>query len=451
MAVYIETRTDPFVERRQRLRDSIRENGVNTTPVRRPVRGIEIKEDTYAVIRVALASGEFLPVIDAAGETVVTRDRKAYTTQYTNFLVQQVVEERSEKQQIVETFGDSYIFFFGESPRIVQVQGVLLNTADFNWRAEWWDNYERYFRGTRLVEHGARLYLIYDDILIEGYMISAQAQDSAQTPYVVPLSFQLYVTGYTNVSAIGDPDYPQPEGDIDYRLPASYVDVLAQNERTRARSLQREVSIDAVRRANQEAYLGSGRVLTSAIQQGLLGGDPSISGFLARSQGALRGVQHTGVGSTRPASSSSAWKASPFDGESTTSSPTAGFKSAPDFSGTGAGRALRGRFSDNVDEFLGSESPSAEALASPLSMADRWLAMDRSMDGYVQQIIDPVDRRYHDLLGRSGRTLQEVNRQRGLTARSDGVLYQSGQFRHMSPGTMRTVPFGINAFGGIGS
>ena len=445
MAVYIETRTDPFVERRQRMQSSIRERGVNTTPVRRPLRGIEIKEDTYAVIRVALASGEFLPVIDAAGEVVVTRDNKSYTTQYTNFLVQQVVEERSEKQQIVETFGDSYIFFFGESPRIVQVSGVLLNTADFNWRAEWWDNYERYFRGTRLVEYGARLYLIYDDILIEGYMISAQAQDTAQTPYVVPLQFQLFVTGYTNVSAIGDPNYPQPAGDIDYRLPASYTDVLAQHEAERARSLQREISIDAVRRANQEAYLGSGRLLTSAIQQGLLGGDPSISGFLARSRGALEGVRRTDPGSTRPAAGgSSLFKASPFDGSTTSTGVQ--MKESPF-----EGRALRGRFSDNTDEFLGNDTPSAEALASPLSMADRWLNMDRSMDGAVVDVIDPADRRFYDLMGRSGRVVQLVNSQRGLTPRSDGVLFQSGSMRHMSPGTARVIPFGVNAFGEIGS
>jgi len=444
MAVFIETRTDPFVERRQALRESIIERGRNTTPVRRPVRGVEIKEDTYAVIRVALATGEFLPVIDAAGETVVTGDGKAYTTQYTNFLVQQVVEERSEKQQIVETFGDSYIFFFGESPRLVQVQGLLLNTADFNWRAEWWDNYERYFRGTRLVENGARIYLIYDDILIEGYMISAQAQDTAQTPYVIPLSFQLFVTGYTNVSAIGSPDYPQPRGDIDYSLPQSYVDALTQYEQSR--NLQREVSIDAVRRANEEAYLGQGRLLTSAIQQGLLGGDPSISGFLQRSQGALGGVQHVGSGSTGVARDSSLFKQSPFDGSPTGTTPTSLFKQSP-YEGRGAGRALRGTFTDNQDEFLGTDSPSARALASPLSMSERWLAMDRSMDNAVaRSVIDPTDRRFHDLMGRAGRTLQEVNARQGLVARSDGVRFQSGAFRQMSPGTMRTVPFGINAF-----
>lgn len=443
MAIYIETRTDPFVERRQRLMESIRENGRNTTPVRRPVRGVEIKEDTYAVIRVALANGEFLPVIDAAGETVVSRDSKSYTTQYTNFLVQQVVEERSEKQQIVETFGDNYIFFFGESPRFVQIQGLLLNTADFNWRAEWWDNYERYFRGTRLVEHGARLYLIYDDILVEGYIVSAQAQDNTQTPYIISFSFQMYVTGYTNVSAIGNPAYPQPVGDIDYSLPQSYLDALARHDA--ANNIQREVSIDAVRRANETAYLGSGRLLTSAIQQGLLGGDPSISGFLQRSAGALRGVQYTTPGSTRPTSDPSLWKASPF-GDSTTPTPTSGFRPNP-FEGRGGGRALRGNFSDNQDEFLGGDTPSAAALASPLSMSERWLAMDRSMDNAIQQqTLDPTDRRFHDLMGRAGRTLQEVSARQGLTPRSDGVRYQSGAFRHMSPGTMRTVPFGINAF-----
>ena len=44
---------------------------------------------------------------------------KMRSTVNSNFLIQAVTEERMEKQQVVETFGESFIFFFGERPRVI--------------------------------------------------------------------------------------------------------------------------------------------------------------------------------------------------------------------------------------------------------------------------------------------------------------------------------------------
>ena len=79
-------------------------------------------------------------------------------------MLQNVQEAHMEKHQIVETFGESYIFFFGEAPRFIDVSAVIINSHDFNWEAEWWDNYNRFLRGTKSVEQGARTYLFYDEI-----------------------------------------------------------------------------------------------------------------------------------------------------------------------------------------------------------------------------------------------------------------------------------------------
>ena len=221
MAVIIETQTDAFVEN---LRYQGALTSQSSASIRRPFRGIEIKDDTYATLKVITASGEDIPLVASGGEIAATSGnmttagskipskikstRKNATNSYSNFIIQSISDTRQEKAQFMETFGDTYIFFFGEKPRILTVQGLLFNTLDFNWRTEFWHNYENYLRGTKLVELNARIYLHWDDIVVEGYMLGAKADDVVDLPYHVPFSFDLFVTNHTYLSAIGVDDYP---------------------------------------------------------------------------------------------------------------------------------------------------------------------------------------------------------------------------------------------------
>ncbi len=439
MSTFIETRTDPFVERREALRQDVLQNGRSQTPVRRPVRGVEVKTSTYGILRVALSTGGFLPVIDAAGDIVTSRDGIAYTTQYSNFLIQTVQEDRREKQQIVETFGDAYIFFFGEAPRLLNVQGLLLNTADFNWRAEWWENYERYFRGTRCVEYGARIFLFYDDIIAEGYILSANAVDNAAQPEVIPLNFQMFVTGYMNMSLIGDPNFPRPTGDIDYSEPASYDQALRQYEQ--GRNIQRELSIDAVRQANIKAFqqaqiFGSGKMLVEAIRDGLMGGDPSISGFLNRVSTALQRTQSF-VGAIDSAVDAN---------RSTTNAASQSLTRPNPFTTGREGRPMRGTFRDNTDEFIGSQETDVRDLASPLSMAERWAQADQAVDSMLTDFgVNPTNSNIYDMMGRAGRADIEIAGREG-PRRLTGGVFQTGSVRALRSGVVRDIPFGIGAF-----
>lgn len=215
MATFIEIQTDAFAKNLS----NIKQKGLKYEGVRRPFRGVEIKEDTYAVIKVVKSNGDEIPLVDAGGPDSPSQTTKGKlfvdpytshttTNNYSNFIIQQVQDSRQEKQQILETFGDSYIFFFGERPRVLSVSGLLINTVDFNWRTEFWHNYEHVLRGTKLVEQDARIYLHWDDIIVEGYMIEAMARDDAASPYHVAFSFQLFVTNHTYLSTVGDDDYP---------------------------------------------------------------------------------------------------------------------------------------------------------------------------------------------------------------------------------------------------
>lgn len=198
MSVFIELVTEP-INNTMKTFGSPRRAGAER--VRRPLRGLEIKEDTYGVLKVIRLDGSPIPLFDQS-------DASGKADQTSSFIIQSVQEARMEKHQIIETFGDSYIFFFGEAPRFIDVTSVLVNSNDFNWEAEWWENYDQYLRGTKSVELSARTYLFYDDSIVEGFMLQAQSQKLADQPLVVSLNFRLFVTNYRNVSLVGDPNFP---------------------------------------------------------------------------------------------------------------------------------------------------------------------------------------------------------------------------------------------------
>ena len=183
--------------------------------IRRPTRGIQIKEDTFATIRVVVADGgKNIPLVDAGSRRKDPSKNNAFfevggkraTDIYSNFLLQQIQEERMEKQQILETFGEAYIFLFGQRARVITFQGVLANTFDFNWEAEWWHNYDNYLRGTKCVEKDARVYISYDNTLVGGYIISTSSAKDSMNKNHVQFQFQLFVTYYSNFSDVGNPN-----------------------------------------------------------------------------------------------------------------------------------------------------------------------------------------------------------------------------------------------------
>jgi hypothetical protein len=160
--------------------------------VRRPTRGIQLKREVFAVLSV---SGVVIKNSSAQKDVPVN-----FTS---NFLLQSIQETRQEKFQPVTTFGAPYGFFFGEQPRMVTCQAMLLNTADFQWAAEWWENYDQYLRGTRTADRGGKVSLTYEDVLLEGYLISASTSQGEPNPWAVNLTFTMWVTGVVYLIDVG--------------------------------------------------------------------------------------------------------------------------------------------------------------------------------------------------------------------------------------------------------
>lgn len=113
---------------------------------------------------------------------------------YTKFFLEGIQENQQEKMQVVETFNDFYAFFYGERPPIYTFSGHLLNLQNYNWLNEFTYYYENFWRGTKAVELGARVFLTYNYQQVQGYIISMNTNIQAATDKAAPFSFQFLVT-----------------------------------------------------------------------------------------------------------------------------------------------------------------------------------------------------------------------------------------------------------------
>jgi hypothetical protein len=186
--------------------------------IRRPYRGIQIKEDTYSTISIRKPNGDPIFLLSSSSPSkTFARDgsNTGGVGEYADYILQRVEDQRNEKQQIIETFGDPFVYFFGERPRVVTFSGLLVSTEDFNWRSQFWENYNEKLRGTKLVQQNARAYISFDTIIIEGYPLAASAVDTAEEPYTIPFSLQMFVTDYYDWSDIGQMRFPGKYGFVD--------------------------------------------------------------------------------------------------------------------------------------------------------------------------------------------------------------------------------------------
>jgi hypothetical protein len=156
--------------------------------VRRPVRGMVLKPETFTTLQVKTKEGKNLLLLDAGGS--IEKNTTSFTDKYSNFLIQSVSEQSQEKSQILETFGSSsYVFFFGKRPTVLNISGILCNSADFNWKDEWWQNYETYLRGTRCTENSTYVEMSYEDLIIGGYIMSCSTDENADPSELTIRSF----------------------------------------------------------------------------------------------------------------------------------------------------------------------------------------------------------------------------------------------------------------------
>ncbi len=350
------------------------------TRARRPLRGLEIKEDTYAAIKVVRSDGREISLYDAGSSAQPTPGR---TKTYTNFILQSVHEARMEKHQIVETFGESYIFFFGESPRFLDVTAVLVNSVDFNWEAEWWQNYDQYLRGSKSVQMGARTYIFYDDNVVEGYMLLANSQKMSDQPLLVQLTFRLFITNYQNISLVGDINYPTRANvsippDVQTTTADAYS--LGQGNSSAADNASIQASLQQYAQASalqQLSGFGGGLSLTQALSQGA---QYSSNQAIQQAEIAAGYV----VGPPYVLTQSAAFAAIQAGIEETLEPTTSPLPTIP------RTLPIRSLISDNTDEFTGPVAPGpGQDGGAGQEAPDLWQGVSLQVGIYGGNINDP--------------------------------------------------------------
>lgn len=155
-------------------------------------RQIETKADQEAVIRLVTRNTNFR-------STGGREDKKAVSPlvnvipPYTKFFLEGVTEDRMEKSQIVETFGDFIVFFFGRRPEVSNFSGRLLNTKNHDWKNDFVEVYENFLRGTKAVENNSTVFIQYDDVIAEGFLMNCHLEYHGITNNECPFTFSMLI------------------------------------------------------------------------------------------------------------------------------------------------------------------------------------------------------------------------------------------------------------------
>ena len=99
---------------------------------------------------------------------------------YADFLVTQVRGNLDEKMQISETFGDGeVVYYFGRSPMMFNISGILIDSADNDWFVNWISMYGHVMRGSELARNYELLKIVLPNMDIIGTIPHMSwAQDS---------------------------------------------------------------------------------------------------------------------------------------------------------------------------------------------------------------------------------------------------------------------------------
>jgi len=109
------------------------------------------------------------------------------------FLIRAVAGAHEEKAQIMETFGQPIIYFFGEKPIVLNFVGAVYDTENMPWFSDFLDRYEQDLRGTRLNFNNQSIFILLDNHVIEGYILKISYNKGAHMTGHADMQFSFVV------------------------------------------------------------------------------------------------------------------------------------------------------------------------------------------------------------------------------------------------------------------
>lgn len=193
-------------------RDVAKRQAESRPIVRRPLLGLVPYSDRYATLEVIARGGGGDGTEDQIQlfNSTYRGGRSGVTS---NFIVQNISETDSETITPTVTHGDWYLSDSGATPKVFQVQGVLLESRNFPWLTEWRRNYDAYIRGRQCLVRKAMVYLSIDDTMYVGYILQTSLARAAIPSFTaVSFNFQMLLRDVVDLRAVQlFPDGPRLE------------------------------------------------------------------------------------------------------------------------------------------------------------------------------------------------------------------------------------------------
>ncbi len=180
------------------------ERDIGAVPVGDYIKHTSFKTGSKLIIRIVQMSATSTSVKSKFGENKSNRDIFAQAG------LQAVNEISEEKFQLYEGFDSHKLLMFGRKPKIWNFQLMVLNGArpgtgegataeeyeaeNMDFADELYRRYEAYYAGTKAVEADSRVFLSYEDRIIEGYLVNMTLARNSQAPAVAPMNMVVVVT-----------------------------------------------------------------------------------------------------------------------------------------------------------------------------------------------------------------------------------------------------------------
>lgn len=170
-------------------------------PVRRPAIGLTSPTARFCTIDVIARSST-----DGNGEPISLINSSYVAGQgrgTTNFFIQTLTESPGTTSQVVKSFSSWFMSSVGVAPDMIEVSGILLQSVNFNWRAEWDANFKRFLRSDQCILRKAQVFLTIEDRVFSGYIInSVTSSSSATTRAASQFTFTMAVRNTLDLSLV---------------------------------------------------------------------------------------------------------------------------------------------------------------------------------------------------------------------------------------------------------
>jgi hypothetical protein len=121
-----------------------------------------------------------------------------------NFILSGVKSRREEKSHVFSSLNEyNTTFFFGSMPVVYSFNGVVYDLENQEWYNDFNYYYENYLKGTSSVRNRTRIFVVFADQIIEGFLLNLAIGKDAQTNGAASIAFDFLVSqeiaiGYTD-------------------------------------------------------------------------------------------------------------------------------------------------------------------------------------------------------------------------------------------------------------